>query len=96
MGLGINDDKGLAKIRRWVCAFVSKLDPSTSPEELECLMIDSHKLDAKCTQLTTQHDNYASYNVEVMCDNVAEMYNPEKWPAGVYLGRKEILNTKNN
>ena len=74
-----------ARSGRFVCVFVTRLDPSTSPEELESFMMDSHKLAAKCTQLTTKHDSYASYKVEVMCDNVAELYNPEKWPAGVYL-----------
>ena len=74
-----------ARSGRFVCVFVSRLDPSTSPEELESFMMDSHKLAAKCTQLTTKHDSYASYKVEVMCDNVAELYNPEKWPAAVYL-----------
>ena len=59
-----------ARSGRFVCVFV---------------MMDSHKLATKCTQLTTKHDSYASYKVEVMCDNVAELYNPEKWPTGVYL-----------
>ena len=61
------------------------LDPGTSHEYLESVIMDSHQLAAKCTQLTTKHDSYASYKVEVICDNVAELYNHEKCPAGVYL-----------
>ena len=68
-----------------MCVFVSRLDTITSREELESFMMDSHKVTAKYTQLTTKHDSYASFKVEVICDNVAELYNPEKWPAGVYL-----------
>ena len=45
--------------------FVSRLDPGTSHEDLESFIMDSHKLDAKCTQLTTKHDSYASFKVEV-------------------------------
>ena len=67
-----------ARSGRFVCVFVSRLDPSTSREELESFMMDSHKVTAKYTQLTTKHDSYASFKVEVMCDNVAELYNPEK------------------
>ena len=36
-------------------------------------------------ELTTKHDSYASFKVEVMCDSAADRYNPAKWPAGVYL-----------
>ena len=61
-----------------MCVFVSRVDPITSREELESFIMDSHKVTAKCTQLTTKHDSYASFKVEVMCDNVAELYNPEK------------------
>ena len=73
------------RMRLRVCVF--RLDPSTSHEELESFMMDSHKLAAKCTQLTTKHDSYASFKVEFMCDNVAELYTPEKWTAGVYLSK---------
>ena len=64
------------RVRVHVC--VSRLDPSTSHEELESFMMDAHKLATKCTQLTTKHDNYASFKVYFMCDNLAELYNPEK------------------
>ena len=68
-----------------MCVFVSRLDLSISHEE--SFMMDSHQLAAKCTQLTTKHDSYASFKVEVVCDNTADLYNPEKWHAGTYLGK---------
>ena len=42
-------------------------------------------LDAKCVTLKTKHESYASFKIEVMCNNASRFLNAENWPAGVYL-----------
>ena len=80
------------KSGRFVSVFVSRLDPNTSPSALEQCIMDTHKLAAKCTQLKVKYNSYTSFKVEVMCDSVSIFYNPEKWPAGLYL--RKFFNTK--
>ena len=85
--IGTNNGTSSLKVKtgRYVSLFVSRLDPGTSHEDLESYFRDTHKLPATCTQLTTKHDSYASFKVDVMCDSAADLYNSDKWPAGVYL-----------
>ena len=85
IGTNIGTSSLKVKTGRHVSLFVSRLDPGTSHEDLETYFRDTHKLAATCTQLTTKHDSYASFKVDVMCDSAADLYNSDKWPAGVYL-----------
>ena len=85
IGTNIGTSSLKVKTGRYVSLFVSRLDPGTSHEDLETYFRDTHKLAAACTQLTTKHDSYASFKVDVMCDSAADLYNSDKWPAGVYL-----------
>ena len=85
--IGTNNGTSSLKVKtgRFVSLFVSRLDPETTHEDLETFFRDTHKLAATCTQLTTKHDSYASFKVDGMCDSAADLYNSDKWPAGVYL-----------
>ena len=85
--IGTNNGSSSLKVKtgRFVSLFVSRLDPGTTHENLETFFRDTHKLAATCTQLTTKHDSYASFKVDVMCDSAADLFNSDKWPAGVYL-----------
>ena len=48
---------------------------------------DTHHLSSKCVKLDTKHQSYASFKVEVTCDNIPDMYDPEKWRVGAYVRR---------
>ena len=87
IGTNIGTPSLKVKTGRYVSLFVSRLDPGTSHEDLKTYFRDTHKLAATCTQLTTKHDSScrASFKVDVMCDSAADLYNSDKWPAGVYL-----------
>ena len=85
--IGTNNGSSSLKVKtgRFVSLFVSRLDPGTTHADLETFFRDTHKLAATCTQLTTKHDSYASFKVDVVCDSAADLFNSDKWPAGVYL-----------
>ena len=40
-------------------------------------------------KLETNHRSYASFKVEVTCDYIPDMYDPEKWPVGAYIRRHQ-------
>ena len=82
------------KSGRFVSVFMSRLDPNTTPSQLEQHIMDTHSLAAKCTQLKAKYNSYASFKVEVMCDSVSNVYSPDKWPACVYL-RKFLTRNPN-
>ena len=76
-----------AKTGRYVAVFISRLLPETTAEEMEAFVQDTHHLSSKCVKLDTKHQSYASFKVEVTCDNIPDMYDPEKWPVGAYVRR---------
>ena len=76
-----------AKTGRYVAVFVSRLLPETTAEEMEAFVQDTHHLSSKCVKLDTKHHSYASFKVEVTCDTIPDMYDPEKWPVGAYVRR---------
>ena len=65
-----------AKTGRYVAVFVSRLLPETTAEEMEAFVQDTHHLSSKCVKLETKHQSYASFKVEVTCDNIPDMYDP--------------------
>ena len=81
---------------RFLSVFISRLDPTESIDELSLyiyIYIKSvHSVDAKCKKLKTKHDNYASFKIDVVCNNASKFFNPENWPAGVYL--RKFFNPK--
>ena len=76
-----------AKTERYVAVFVSRLLPETTAEEMEAFVQETHHLSSKCVKLETKHDSYASFKVAVTCDNVPDIYDPEKWAVGAYIRR---------
>ena len=47
-----------------------------------------HSLDAKCVKLKMKHDSYASFKIEVMCNNVSKFFNPKTGQLGsIYLDK---------
>ena len=74
-----------AKTGRYVAVFVSRLLPETTAEDMEAFVQEMRDLSSKCVKLETKHQSYASFKVEVTCDNVPDIYDPEKWPVGAYI-----------
>ena len=76
-----------AKAGRFTAVFVSRLDPDTTEDDMERYVRETHNLKSTCSQLRSKHDSYASFKVEVFCQNLSDFYSPDKWPAGIYLRR---------
>ena len=65
-----------AKTGRYVAVFVSRLLPETTAEDMEAFVQETHHLSSKCMKLESKHQSYASFKVEVTCDNVPDIYDP--------------------
>ena len=52
---------------------------------MEAFVQETHHMSSKCVNLETKHPSYASFKVEITCDNVPDIYDPEKWPVGAYI-----------
>ena len=76
-----------AKAGRFTAVFVSRLDPDTTEDDMERYVRETHNLKSTCSKLRSKHDSYASFKVEVFCQNLSDFYSPDKWPAGIYLRR---------
>ena len=76
-----------AKAGRFTAVFVSRLDPDTTEADMELYVRETHNLKSTCSKLRSKHDSYASFKVEVFCQNLSDFYSPDKWPAGIYLRR---------
>ena len=76
-----------ARTGRYIAVFVSRILPDTTEEEMQEYVQETHNMPSKCTKLQTKYNDYSSFKVEVMSDNVSEVYNPEKWPVGAYIRR---------
>ena len=78
---------------RFISIFVSRLDPSVSCDALSAYIHDVHSIDANCEKLITKYNTYASFKVNVTCNDMSTFLDPDKWPQGVYL-RKFFNNKK--
>ena len=56
-----------AKAERFTAVFVSRLDPDTTEDDMEC-----YNLKSTCSKLRSKHDSYASFKVEVFCQNLSD------------------------
>ena len=72
---------------RYLAMFVSRLCPDTSEDDMDQYIREVHGISSTCTKLKTKHTSYASFKIEVRCDNVTEFCSPEKWPACAYVRR---------
>ena len=78
---------------RFISIFVSRLDPSVSCDALSAYIHDVHSIDANCEKFITKYNTYASFKVNVTCNDMSTFLDPDKWPQGVYL-RKFFNNKK--
>lgn len=78
---------------RFLTAFISRLDPTVTVDDMSLYVKSVHKLEAKCVKLKTKHESYASFKVDVICNDASKFYDPDNWPSGVYL--RKFFNTKN-
>ena len=79
---------------RFVSVFVSRLDPSVSCDTLSDYIYDVHSINAKCEQLVTKYNTYASFKVDVTCNDISTFLDADKWPQGVYL--RKLFNKKSD
>ena len=68
-----------AKTGRYVAVFVPRLLPETTAEQMEAFVQETHHLSSKCVKLETKHHSYASFKVEVTCDNIPDIPRSGQW-----------------
>ena len=68
---------------RFISIFVSRLDPSVSCDALSACINDVHSINAKCEKLITKYNTYASFKVDVTCNDTSTFLGPDEWPQGV-------------
>ena len=66
---------------------------SVSCDALSAYINDVHSINANCEKLITKYNTYASFKVDVTCNDMSTFLHPDKWPQGVYL-RKLFNNNK--
>ena len=67
---------------RFISIFASRLDPSVSCDALSAYINDVHSINANCEQLITKYNTYASFKVDVTCNDMSTFLHPDKWPQG--------------
>ena len=83
IGSGVSNSQLKASSGRFSSVFISRLSPDTSCEDIIKYANDSLKLSVKCEKLKSKFDSYASFKIDVVCNNPAMLYNPESWPSGI-------------
>lgn len=80
--------------------FVSRLDPTTSTQDLEKFVLTSFNLKSlKCTKLKTKYVSYASFHLLIDSEDFNKIHHEDLWPEGVlvkpFLGRLRVSESKN-
>ena len=72
---------------RLVSVFATKFSPTLDPETLVSYMKDKLGREVTCQKLDTVQTRFSSFKVTAECTEVAEMYDPNIWPEGVFVRR---------
>lgn len=67
--------------------FATKFDPSLEANVLSAYLREKLGRDVKCHKIENAHGRFSSFHISAECNEVAEMYAPELWPAGVFVRR---------
>lgn len=70
-----------------VSVFATKFDPRLEADALSAYLKENLGRDVKCRKIETAHGRFSSFHITAECNEVADMYVPELWPAGVFVRR---------
>lgn len=80
--------------------FVSRLDPSTSTQDLENFILNTLNLKfVKCTKLKARYESYSSFHLLINSEDFNKVHHEDVWPAGIlikpFLGKLNTSEAKN-
>lgn len=68
-----------------VCA--TKFDPNLDANTLSVYLKEKLVREVNCLKIELTRSRFSSFCVTAECNNVAEMYDPQLWPAGSFVRR---------
>ena len=87
VGTGKESNIGVVKTKL-VKVFATKFSPTLDADTL-CGYL-AEKLEnntVTCRKIESANNRYSSFHITAECNNVADMYDPNLWPAGIYVRR---------
>lgn len=70
-----------------VSVFATRFDPSLGADTLSNYLRSKLGRSVDCRKIETSHGRFSSFQVTAECKEVAEMYDPQLWPAGSFVRR---------
>ncbi|KAJ8395940.1 hypothetical protein AAFF_G00026480 [Aldrovandia affinis] len=70
-----------------VSVFATKFDPNVDADTLSDYLKEKLGREVKCRKIETAQSRFSSFCVTAECNDVAEMYDPQLWPAGSFVRR---------
>ncbi|KAJ8415300.1 hypothetical protein AAFF_G00422800 [Aldrovandia affinis] len=68
-----------------VSVFATKFDPNVDADTLSDYLKEKLGREVKCRKIETAQSRFSSFCVTAECNDVAEMYDPQLWPAGSFV-----------
>lgn len=67
--------------------FATRFDPSLGADTLSNYLRSKLGRSVECRKIEASHGRFSSFQVTAECKEVAEMYDPQLWPAGSFVRR---------
>lgn len=77
----------LAVKTKMVNVFATKFDPNLDANTLSDYLKEKLGREVKCRKIETVQSRFSSFCVTAECNDVAEMFDPQLWPAGSFVRR---------
>ncbi|KAJ8362080.1 hypothetical protein AAFF_G00398150 [Aldrovandia affinis] len=77
----------LAVKTKMVSVFATKFDLNVDADTLSDYLKEKLGREVKCRKIETAQSRFSSFCVTAECNDVAEMYDPQLWPAGSFVRR---------
>ena len=85
--IGKKNDSALSVIKgKRSCLFISRLSPTSTPEDIESFIRSSFNVSQlRSEKLKTRHDGYSSFRVDMFVTDSTDVLSPDNWPDGVLI-----------
>lgn len=70
-----------------VSVFATRFSPELDEDTLRAYLSEKLGRTVSCKKITATSNRFGSFHVTAECDEVAELYNAQLWPAGIYVRR---------
>ena len=70
-----------------VSVFATRFTPSLEADALSTYLSESLGTPVTCRKIDSPQSGYSSFHITAECKDIAVMFNPQLWPAGVYVRR---------